>query len=165
MADGSTAIASAIQGLSGMRTGETDEYKLELRCCFAHVIRMGGTRGGGIRGGKGSLARYLLDQGVPPKVMTKMMVLIIMFNYIPDHVVFKEAMNLFIEDFKEYINEHLKDFYLDPTNPNKLGGRAVGQQGQTGSNQGGKIRGGNIKKNTSNWLREWCMKITLTSFI
>ena len=72
LADGGEAINRAIDMLSEERlSGE--EYQLFLRRCFAHVIRMGGTRGGGHRGGKGSLPRYLLEQGVPPKVMTKMM--------------------------------------------------------------------------------------------
>lgn len=41
------------------------------RRCLAHVVRMPGSRGGGKRGSKGSLARYLLNNGVSNKVMSK----------------------------------------------------------------------------------------------
>ena len=118
---------------------------IDRRPCFAHNIRIGGTRGGGIRGGKGSLPRYLLQQGVPPKIMTKMMSLIIMFNYIPNGEVFENAMILFLNEFDEYANKHVREYYLDPKDPKKLGGRAVGEQGQPGSNQGVEKRGGIIK--------------------
>ena len=70
MADGGVAIASGISSLNDRRQ---EGFDIDERRCFAHVIRMGFTRGGGIRGGKGSLARYLLDNRVPPKVMAKMM--------------------------------------------------------------------------------------------
>ena len=144
LADGGEAIRSAIEQQSNERY-DAGGQRLALRRCFAHVIRMGMTRGGGIRGGKGSLPRYLLDQGVPPKVMAKMMSIIIMFNYIPDDEVFEEAMKLFHEKYKDHINEHVMSFYLDPTNSMKLGGRACGEQGMVGSNNGGEIKGGGWK--------------------
>ena len=102
---------------------------------------MGLTRGGGYRGGKGSLPRYLLEKGVPPKVMTKMMSIIIKFNYLPTAMHHEQAMRLFLGEFAEHINEHVKKEYLDPKNPKKLGGRAAGAfQGQVGSNNGGEKR-------------------------
>jgi hypothetical protein len=126
---------------------ENHSLVILLRRCFAHVIRMGFTRGGGYRGGRGSLPRYLLKQGVPPKMMTKMMSIIIQFNYIPDDEVFEEAMTLFCEEFGEYTNKHVREYYLDPKKPKKLGGRAAGDyQGQVGSNQGGEAKGGSWKK-------------------
>ena len=70
------------------------------RHIYYHYIRMRMIRGGGVRGGKGSLPRYLLDHGVLPKVMTGMISTIIMFNYIPDDEVFEEAIKLFQENME-----------------------------------------------------------------
>ena len=97
---------------------------------------MGGLRGGGKRGGKGSLPRYLLDQKVPPKIVIKMVSIILMFNYIPDKDIFREAMLLFHDEFSDYLNDHVKSNYLKPDEPWKLGGRTAGLQGQVGSNNG-----------------------------
>ena len=94
---------------------------------------MGNTRGGGKRGGKGTLPRYLLDQGVPSKVMASMLSLIILFNCIPDAEVSANAMSLFISEYGEHINDHVRQKYLDPKHPRKLGGRAAGPQGMVGS--------------------------------
>ena len=76
-----------------------------------------------------------------------MMSAVIMFNYIPfgEEGVYEQAMKLFLAEYGEFANEHVRKFYLDPYDPCKLGGRAVGSQGQTGSNQGGEKRGGIIK--------------------
>jgi hypothetical protein len=148
LADGGEAIRAAVEKLSDERCegDDANQFAILIRRCFAHIIRMGFTRGGGYRGGKGSLPRYLLKQGVPPKVMTKMMSLIIMFNYIPDDDVFEEAMKLFCKEFADHINNHVKENYLSPTDPKKLGGRAAGEQGQPGSNQGGERAGRDWKK-------------------
>ena len=143
LADGGTAILAAINQINNeIKTlSKNEERGLVLRRCFAHVIRMGFTRGGGYRGGKGSLPRYLLEKGVSPKLMTKMMSLIIKFNYLPNAKHHEEAMELFLAEFDEHINEHVRNEYLDPQNPMKLGGRAAGAfQGQVGSNNGGEKR-------------------------
>ena len=56
LADGGKAILAAISQISQDRTEKlSEEFKLWLRRCFAHVIRMGMTQGGGKRGGKGVL--------------------------------------------------------------------------------------------------------------
>ena len=75
------------------------------------MMRM--TRGKGKRGGKVLLWCYLLDYKVPPKVMAKMMSIIILFNYIPDRINFEEAMKLFYEEFGDRINFRLKSNHLD----------------------------------------------------
>ena len=103
------------------------------RCCFSHQTRIGGTRGGGKRGGKGSLPRYLLDHNVPVKVMSRMMGKILLFNYLPGATVFYYAMQLFLDQYKDYVNDHMRTSYLDPACAQKLGGRAAGCQGQVGS--------------------------------
>ena len=103
------------------------------RCCFSHQTRIGGTRGGGKRGGKDSLPRYLLDHNVPMKVMSRMMGKILLFNYLPDATVFYYAMQLFLDQYKDYVNDHMRTSYLDPACAQKLGGRAAGCQGQVGS--------------------------------
>ena len=46
-------------------------FQLDLMRCLAHLIRNAGKRGGGWRGGKGSLCRALLSSGCPKKVMQK----------------------------------------------------------------------------------------------
>ena len=44
-------------------------HKLDLMRCLAHIVRNAGTRGGGWRGGKGSLCRALLNGGCSKKKM------------------------------------------------------------------------------------------------
>ena len=69
-----------------------------------------------------------------------MMGMIMLFNYLPGAVIFRHAMTLFLEEFHDYINEHICANYLDPLNPQKLGGRAAGPQGQVGSTNGAERR-------------------------
>ena len=96
LADGSEAIRIGIEDKSAARIRE-GLSGIFLRRCFANDIRTGGTRGVCYRGGMGSLAlaRYLLQIGVPPKLMAKMMSIIILFNYLPSNEVCEEAMKLF----------------------------------------------------------------------
>ena len=70
-------------------------------------------RGKGKGGGKFLLWCYLLDYKVPPKVLAKMMSILIFFNYIPNGEIFEEALKLFYEEFGDPINNHLKRNYLD----------------------------------------------------
>jgi hypothetical protein len=51
--------------------GLLEFLEIFVRRCFAHIVRMPNTRGGGKRGSKGSLARYLLEMGIPPKTVSK----------------------------------------------------------------------------------------------
>ena len=119
-----------------------------VRRCHAHVSRFGGSRGGGKRGGKGSLPRYLLDHGVTPKMMVKMMSKLLLFNYICEREVYRHAMLLFLDEYKDHVNSHVRSNYLDPDDPRKLGGRSAGVQGQVGSTNGLERRGGI-------WQEQW----------
>ena len=87
---------------------------------------MGNTRGGGKRGGKGSLPRYLLDNKVPPKIMAKLLAVIFMFNYLPDLVTFQHAMALLLVEYGSYLNEHVRTNYLNVATPHNLGGWFLG---------------------------------------
>ena len=125
-----------------------DDNAIGVRRCHAHVSRFGGTRGGGKRAGKGSLPRYLLDHGVPPTLMGKMMFKLLLFNYVGDRVVFRHGMLLFLDEYKNHINHHVRSNYLDPDDPRKLGGHSAGVQGQVGSTNGLERRGGI-------WQEQW----------
>ena len=121
---GGTAIFAAINRISQNHKKESDEeFKIWLRHCFAHVIRMGTTHGGRNRGGKGLLPQYFLDHKIPPKGTAKMMsIIIILFNYIPDGIIFEETMKLLYEEFGNHVNEHVKSKYFYGTDPRQLGG-------------------------------------------
>jgi len=171
LSDGGEAISTAIDGINKRRL-ESEQDGVTKRRCFAHVVRLPGMRGGGKRGSLGSLARYLLtkitdtassndaeggtsptnspSQTCPQKVMLKIMSKVILFNYLPDRETFKHAMTLLIGEYKQYLNEHVLKNYLDPLDPNKLGGRAANEfQGQNGSTQGMERRGGHVKDKLS----------------
>ena len=109
---------------------------------------MGLTRGGGKRGGKGSLPRYLLDNGVKPKVMARMMSLVLLMLWLPSKLEYEQAMILFVNEFKEHINNHIAKNYLDPKHPENLGGRAAGVKATSSSTNGVEKRGGNYKTKT-----------------
>ena len=136
--DGGRALECAVKSLPGVTR----------RRCFAHCTRMGFTRGGGKRGGKGSLPRYLLDNGVNPKVMARMMSLVLLMLYLPSKLEYEQAMILFTKEFKEHINDHVAKTYLDPTHPENLGGRAAGVKATCSSTNGVEKRGGNYKTKT-----------------
>lgn len=145
LSDGGGAILSAIDQINSERQ-LAGKPIIKKRRCFAHNIRMPHTKGGGKRGGQGSLCRYLLDHGCPPDVMAKIMSKIILFNYLPDKETFKVATQLLIEEYAPYLDEHVLKNYLDPNDANKIGGRAANEfQGQNGSTQGVERRGGNVK--------------------
>lgn len=136
---------------------------LRVRSCHAHIVRLALRRGGGKRGSKGSLSRYLLtNMGMCHKDMAKVVGDVHYGNYIPpkyheDYVAFNDLLwhrhddKLHLrnstkksdEEKKKHVN-HLKKTYLSP-DPCCSGGRAVGIEGQSGSNQGGEKRGGQIK--------------------
>ena len=116
--DGGRALESAVKSLPGVIR----------RRYFAYCTRMGLTRGGGKRGGKGSLPRYVLDNGVKPKIMARMMSLVLLMLWLPSKLEYEQAMILFTKEFKEHINDHVAKTYLDPTHPENLGGRAAGMK-------------------------------------
>ena len=138
LVDGGRALDCAVNSLPGVKR----------RRCLAHSTRMGLTRGGGKRGGKGSLPRYRLDHGVPPKIMTKMISIVLLLHWLPSKIEYEQAMLLFVDEFSQYINEHVKRTYLDPKRPENLGGRAAGVKATTSSTNGLEKRGGNYKIKT-----------------
>jgi len=129
------------------------ELNLSPRSCFAHIMRLPLTRGGGKVGSKGSLANYLIStMGVKHADAAKIVGDAILANYIPpkdkeDHESF---IDLMWERHDERLGtdekhrEHVASTYLSK-NPLKLGGRVVGLPGQSGSNNGGEKKGGGIK--------------------
>ena len=136
LVDGGCALESDVKSLPGVTT---------RRRCFAHCTRMGLTRGGGKRGGKGSLPRYLLDHGVKPKVMAKMMSLVLMMLWLPSKLEYEQAMSLFVNEFKNDINKHMAKTYLDPKHPENLGGHVAGHKATSSSTNGVERRGGIYK--------------------
>ena len=133
--DGGRALECAVKHLPGVTR----------RRCFAHCTRMGFTRRGGKRGGKGSLPRYLLDHGVKPKVTANMISLVLMVLWLPSKLEYEQAMTLFVNEFKDDINEHMAQTYLDPKHPENLGGRAAGHKATSSSTNGVERRGGIYK--------------------
>ena len=57
--------------------------------------------------------------------------------------------------FDQHINQHVRDHYLDPAEPRKLGGRAAGLQGQVGSTNGVEKRGGILKTKYSSAVKKY----------
>ena len=68
---------------------------------------MGLTRGGGKRDGKGSLPHYLLDNRVKPKVMARVMSLVLLMLWLPSKLEYEQANALFVKEFKEHSNDHV----------------------------------------------------------
>ena len=58
-------------------------------------------------------------------------------------------MSLFISEYGEHINDHVRQKCLDSEQPRKLGGRAAGPQSMVGSTNGLERRNGVWKKNYS----------------
>ena len=87
------------------------------------------------------------------KVMSRMMGKILLFNYLPGPTVFYYAMQLFLDHYKEYINDHMRTAYLDPACARKLGGRVAGSQGQVGSTNGAERHCGVWQKQFEQLLR------------
>ena len=72
LVDGGTALKKAIDIANAGGDGAVKlSVTIEKRPCHAHMVRMPDKRGGGKRGGKGSIPRYLLDHGVSQKIMRK----------------------------------------------------------------------------------------------
>ena len=63
-------------------------------------------------------------------------------------------MTLLLFDYSEHINKHVRNKYLDPKDPRKLGRRAAGPQGMVGSTNGVKRRNRVWKNNHSSIVAE-----------
>ena len=149
--DGANALYSACNDLG-----------LDPRSCFTHITRLPLTRGGGKRGSKGSFANYLIQtMKLPHKDAIPIVADALTGNFVPpqDSADFSAFMKLMWEKHEETLTtnneknesqkQHLRNNVLSD-NPLRLGGRAAGIPGQTGSNNGGEKRGGIIK---DNWRR------------
>ena len=80
MCDGSVSKC-LVDGGCALEKSLLDNNVMQRRC-FAHVARMPHSRGGGYRGGKGSLPRYLLDRGVAQKEMSKVRFLVSWLSFV-----------------------------------------------------------------------------------
>lgn len=101
------------------------------------------SRGGGYRGGRGSLPKALLDNKVPRETMGKIIAYILMISYIApsDHEVFAHALQMLIQEFQPCFSANIIKQYLNG-NRFDLGGWCAGPPGNVASNQGGERRGG-----------------------
>ena len=88
------------------------------------------SRGGGYRGGRGSLPKALLDSNVPRKIMGKIVGLALMISYISpnDTEIFQTAVQMLQSEFKQYLSNSIIAQYLNG-NPNDFGGCCAGQAG------------------------------------
>mmetsp|Transcript_10351 Transcript_10351/g.20739 ORF Transcript_10351/g.20739 Transcript_10351/m.20739 type:complete len:573 (+) Transcript_10351:1404-3122(+) len=126
---------------------------LVRRRCFAHVLRMPG-RGGGYRGGKGSIPRALL-KFMSHREMGKVVHKLITMNYADCADTVRYALELLKKEhnftdriIKDYLNGDLMD----------LGGRAAGRAGEVGSTQGLERKGGNVKDRHRELIASSCGK-------
>ena len=77
-----------------------------------------------------------------------MMSLVLLMLWLPSKLEYEQAMTLFVEEFKEHINDHVAKTYLDPKHPENLGERAAKVKAISSSTNGAKKRGGNYKTKT-----------------
>jgi len=152
------------------------ELGIDPRSCFTHIIRMPLSRGGGKVGSKGSFANYLIKtMKVSHSNTAKIVGDAMLANYIPP--MHKEDFEAFIDlmrdrhhdkletkqEKNEAQREHVNKTYLS-YDPLRLGGRGAGIPGQSGSNNGGEIRGGNIK-NKWRHVTKKCSKVAKKSVV
>ncbi len=145
LVDGGKALSKAVKNENELR-GLLEKVKLELRRCLAHCLRRPFSRGGGYRGGKGSVHRALLDNKVPQKLVGKIVGLLLMMTFIPPNEIeaYETAIDLLIEEYGTYLSPTFRAQYLTK-NPNDLGGFTGGRSGEVLSNNGGESRGKYIK--------------------
>jgi len=151
LVDGGPALNLAIDNANKSRA--TARVKIKKRACHTHMNRLPNTRGGGKRGGNGSLPRYLLDQGVDRKTMRKIVACIFMISWIPpsDEESFIVALELLIQKFGNSLNDHVRQKYLNGDRLS-LGGHMAGKPGQVASTNGMERFGGWTKTEHSKLL-------------
>ena len=66
LVDGGIALKSAVDELN-IGQNEKEKIYLTLKACFTHMMRLPFSRGGGYRGGKGSIVRGLIKRKVKSK--------------------------------------------------------------------------------------------------
>ena len=145
LVDGGRALSRAVLDRNRVR-GLLDDIILVIRRCLAHCLRRPMSRGGGYRGGKGSVHKALLDNDVPRRIIGKIVSLMIMMTFIPpdDIESYRTAVDLLLEEFDEYLSDNFRSQYLTG-DPNDLGGLCAGRSGEVASTQGAERRGGWIK--------------------
>ena len=155
LVDGGKALSKAVKNENAFRQ-LIEQVKLELKRCLAHCLRRPFSRGGGYRGGKGSVHKALLDNNVPKDIVGKMVGLMIMMTFIPPHDIesYKSAIKLLIDEFGDYLSQNFRDQYLTG-NPTDLGGLCAGRPGEVASTNGGERRGGVLKENYRDVLQEF----------
>ena len=119
-----------------------NSMKLKRRKCFIHCMRTPYSRGGGYRGGRGSIPRSCLNAGMTYKELAIVTHKLMCVNYAPSANVATQAIHLIRREHK--FSEHVREEYLNG-NPLDLGGRGAGRPGECGSSQGVEKKGGNIK--------------------
>ena len=145
LVDGGTALAKAIMSENEWRR-LVEDVELELRRCLAHCLRRPFSRGGGYRGGKGSIHKALLDSKVPREIIAKIVGVLIMMTFIPPdkRESYSAAIDLLIKEYGDFLSKNFRAQYLTK-DPNHLGGLCAGRAGEVASTQGGERRGGYIK--------------------
>ena len=142
LVDGGTALNKAI-GDENAQNELLQGYCIQKRRCFAHIIRMVRftssvvdsmsdlrtdhnlfciiivspqpfSRGGGYRGGRGSLPKALLDNKVSHAMMGKIVGLILMISYIApnDRGIFLTAVEMLKIEFKQHLSDNIIKQYL-----------------------------------------------------
>ena len=145
LVDGGKALAKAIMSENEWRR-LVEDVELELRRCLAHCLRRPFSRGGGYRGGKGSVHKALLDSKVPREIISKIVGLLIMMTFIPPdkRESYETAVDLLIKEYGDFLSTNFRAQYLTK-DPNHLGGLCAGRAGEVASIQGGERRVGYIK--------------------
>lgn len=115
---------------------------LKRRRCFIHCMRTPYSRGGGYRGGRGSIPRSCLNAGMSYKELAIVTHKLMCVNYAPCREIASEAIRLITAEHN--FSDHVIKEYLNG-NPLDLGGRGAGRDGECGSAQGVEKKGGNIK--------------------
>jgi len=145
LVDGGKALSAAIRNENEVRE-LVEKVRLEVRRCLAHCLRRPFSRGGGYRGGKGSVHKALIDNEVSRPNVGKIVGLMLLMTFIPptDNERYESAVDLLIKEYGEHLSANFRAQYLTK-NPNHLGGLCAGRAGEVASTQGGERRGGHIK--------------------
>ena len=145
LVDGGKALSKAVKNENAFRQ-LIEQVELELKRCLAHCLRRPFSRGGGYRGGKGSVHKALLDNNVQKDIVGKLVGLMIMMTFIPPHDIesYKSAIKLLINEFGDHLSQTFRNQYLTG-NPADLGGLCAGRPGEVASTNGGERRGGVLK--------------------
>lgn len=123
-----------------------ESCNLKKETCHSHLTRQAGSRGGGHRGGRGSLCRCLLNHGCSKKQMKKILGLVFMMSKIPCGCLedFRSAVKLLLEEFDKLLKPYVKKTYFSG-DPSDLGSHCSKRPGENMSTNGAESRGGEVK--------------------